>query len=224
MKVKTLFMASLAAVSLCSCGKEDTSWRDALLNEVAGEYHLVGYGWQGPSVDVNGDGKAEADFLPWFLDVMGGTYWKESLKMDVTVTSDRFWEGRAAGRFPSSCGINESSWPTLLSFKYAVTKDGLSFSDAEVFYGAHEDNEILTILSDPGIEFAKDNLSADIRYITVNCSASVYDYLTDTYVAGTVALTYVTSPYFTEENRVVTVQGATADGMVTYTYDLKAGK
>lgn len=223
MKVKTLFMASLAAASLCSCGKEDTSWMDELLDEVSGEYYLVGYDWQGVPVDVYGDGKSSNALLPVFLGKD-----QEVFKLSVTVRSDVSREGTASGPLPSAAKsvYNEypSSWRSTLNFKYDVGKSGLSFSGVSVDCGFHADHEILTQLTEPRVEFTRDLRSDEIRYLTVNCVAKVYDQSTRRYVDGTVALRYVTSPRVTVDDWVVTVSGASEDVMVTYTYDLMAGK
>ena len=222
-KVSSLFLAFFAAASLCSCGKEDTSWRDALLNDVSGEYYLVGYDWQGAPVDVYGDGESSNALLPVFLGKD-----RDVFKLSVTVRSDVSREGTASGPLPSAAKsvYNEypSSWRSTLNFKYDVGKSGLSFSGVSVDYGFHADHEILTQLTEPRVEFTRDLHSDEIRYLTVNCVAKVYDQSTRRYVDGTVTLKYVTSPRVTVEDYVVTVQGATADGMVTYTYDLKTGK
>ena len=221
--MSSLFLALFAAASLCSCGKEDTSWRDALLNDVSGEYYLVGYDWQGAPVDVYGDGKSSNALLPVFLGKD-----QEVFKLSVTVRSDVSREGTASGPLPSAAKsvYNEwaDSWRSTLNFDYEVGKSGLSFSDVRVDYGSHGDHEILTRLTEPRVEFTRDLHSDEIRYLTVNCVAKVYDQSSKRYVDGTVALRYVTSPRVTVDDWVVTVQGASEDGMVTYTYDLRAGK
>ena len=223
--MKRLFIIVGAIIStlLCSCGKEDTAWMDALLESVSGEYYLVGYDFSGAPVDIFGDGKVTGTLLPVFFGKGQDVY-----TLEVNVRDEKFREGGAYGNLPAAAkSVYHSwvdSWRSTLHFNYEVKKSGLSFSNADVDYGSHGDHEILTQLSELRVEFTHDHRSDEIRYLTVNCVAKMYDQSAQRYVDGTATLKYVTSPRVTVEDYVVTVQGATEDGMVTYTYDLKTGK